>query len=162
MAMRYKTIDDPYSNATPGPGSYNISGNIGRNDKKGLIKERSRPQSAAYSKVPGPGAYNPRRMRKGKNQKIGTQEKLSMGRYKTGTPGPGAYEPGKRRKGGKVRIGSAVRRPLYDSKNTPGPGNYNVRGKIGGPKYGIKPRRGDIGHGNCSKVPGPARYNPSL
>jgi len=85
-----------------------------------------------------------------------------MGRYKTGTPGPGAYDPIKRQKGGKVRIGSAIRRPLYDTKNTPGPGNYEVRGKIEGPKYGIKPRRGDIGHMNRSKVPGPARYNPSL
>ncbi len=43
LATRNKTIDDPYSNATPGPGSYNISGDIGRNNKKGLIKARSRP-----------------------------------------------------------------------------------------------------------------------
>ena len=45
-------------NVTPGPGHYNISGNIGKNNKKGLIKKK-RPSTAQIGGVPGPGAYNP-------------------------------------------------------------------------------------------------------
>jgi len=55
------------SNLTPGPGKYNISGNIGKNNKKGLIKPRSRPVTANYGKCPGPWSYHPKLPRKGQN-----------------------------------------------------------------------------------------------
>ena len=75
-------------------------------------------------------------------------------------PGPGTYDPIKKRLGGKVRIGSSKRRPLCETKNTPGPGNYKTRGKFDGPKYGITPKRAEM-QGNTI-VPGPGRYRPSV
>jgi|ETNmetMinimDraft_30_1059905.scaffolds.fasta_scaffold31435_1 hypothetical protein len=53
-------------NVTPGPGHYNISGDIGKNNKKGLIKKH-RPSTAKVGGVPGPGAYNPLKLKSNKN-----------------------------------------------------------------------------------------------
>jgi hypothetical protein len=51
-----------------------------------------------------------------------------------------------------------LRKQLAETFNVPGPGNYKTRGKIGGPKYGITPKR-NIASAKLI-VPGPGRYNP--
>lgn len=57
---------------------------------------------------------------------------------------------------GGVRIGTSDRANNYHGDNVPGPGNYNVSGRLGGPSYGI-------GSGNRSiakndQTPGPGQY----
>jgi hypothetical protein len=44
-----------------------------------------------------------------------------------------------------IKIGTSPRGTKYDRLEVPGPGNYNVTGRLGGPAYGI-------GSGNRSKA----------
>lgn len=51
-------------------------------------------------------------------------------------PGPNQYNPSDimLKKEPSWRVGSSQRRPLSATSRTPGPGNYNIAGKAGGPK----------------------------
>jgi len=56
-------------------------------------------------------------------------------------PGPGAYTPrlSNRPSSPNIKIGSDLRKGLYDNLNTPGPGTYNLPGKmIEGPQLTFK------------------------
>ena len=113
---------------------------------------------AGQKLVPGPGNYNPTE----KTMGLAPSYTLGGGRNSSKTkkegPGPGAYNPSvdyaKENIGG-VKIGTSVRaRASLD--NPPGPGNYNVGGRLGGPAFGI-------GTGIRSGVkndatPGPGHY----
>ena len=77
------------------------------------------------------------------------------------TPGPGQYRPTSeftkesRHKGG--RIGTGKRSELYSGEDTPGVGQYDVRGPLGGPKWGFG--TGNRANMANSDVPGPGTYN---
>lgn len=56
-------------------------------------------------------------------------------------------------------MGSSVRKPLSETTSTPGPGNYDVRGDGGAPKYSMTSRR-EIK--TNVDVPGPGAYSPTV
>lgn len=74
-------------------------------------------------------------------------------------PGPGQYNPkvdcAKENLGG-IKIGTNPRGNKYLDDGIPGPGNYNVSGRLGGPAFGI----GSGSRANLSKeqTPGPGHY----
>ena len=56
-------------------------------------------------------------------------------------------------------MGTSQRGPLSQLANTPGPGSYLQKGKIGeGPRYGLRPKTAVIMR---QDVPGPGQYDPS-
>lgn len=87
---------------------------------------------------------------------------LGGGRTKDGVkkfaPGPGAYNPSveysKENLGG-VKIGTSIRNK-QSSDNPPGPGNYNVGGRLGGPAFGIG--TGIRSGAKSDQTPGPGHY----
>lgn len=151
--------DSKDRSSTPGPGNYNphaVSGNqnikIGTSTRTGLYGNKS---------TPGPGTYN-------YGTKVGEGPKYIMNprrdddvntknsRY---IPGPGAYNPTvdlTKSKNSAIGIGTSNRYDFHPTKANPGPGQYDTRGRIGGPKYGF----GSEVRGNerKSEVPGPGQY----
>lgn len=89
-----------------------------------------------------------------------------MGSEGSTIPGPGAYEskhenvrPGS----AMVRIGSARRKPLQDDRFTPGPGAYEIPGKvIEGPKVSILGHKYDPIQSQKDQIPGPGQYDQQL
>lgn len=55
-----------------------------------------------------------------------------------------------------MKIGTSPRGAKYDRNDIPGPGNYNVTGRIGGPSYGIG--SSNRNHGHVDSTPGPGHY----
>ena len=74
-------------------------------------------------------------------------------------PGPGAYNPrvnySKENLGG-VKIGTSPRSAKYNNEGVPGPGNYNVTGRLGGPAFGIG--TGSRQNSKYDQTPGPGHY----
>jgi len=75
-------------------------------------------------------------------------------------PGPGAYSPAvdlTKNKTPGMRMGTGNRSDLYDTKANPGPGQYDVRGRLAGPQWGFG---SDLrGKAYKSDVPGPGTYD---
>jgi len=145
---------------TPGPGNYNPR--LIQSQQNIRIGTSMRSPMSEGAKTPGPGSYalspkigegpkyiiNPRRDDVAKTQHA---------RY---VPGPGAYTPSvefAKTKSPAIRMGTSSRDGFYETKTNPGPGQYDVRGRIGGPKWGFgsEQRRGDYKSG----TPGPGSYN---
>ena len=59
-----------------------------------------------------------------------------------------------------VRIGSAVRRPLADLHDTPGPGNYDIPSRmVEGPRVQMLGHKYDQATHSKEFVPGPGTYS---
>lgn len=60
-------------------------------------------------------------------------------KYDPYVPGPGAYSPTvtfTKENNPAPRMGTSNREELYNTRNNPGPGQYDTRGNAGGPKWG--------------------------
>jgi len=142
----------------PGPGNYeprSIQGN--QNIKIGTSQ---RAPLSANKNTPGPGTYE-------YSLKVGEGPKYIMNPRREdnnqGTryvPGPGAYTPAVelvKEKSPGVRMGSSNRSDLHGPRLNPGPGQYDVRGNLAGPKWGFGSDQ--RGRDYKSTVPGPGSYN---
>jgi hypothetical protein len=142
----------------PGPGSYDPQGVRAKQNVK--IGTSVREPMNRSGNTPGPGTYD-------YSQKVGEGPKYVMNPRRddsgfTNTkyvPGPGAYSPNTglvRDSNTGVRIGTSNRNDLYDAKPNPGPGQYDVRGRLAGPKWGF----GSDARGRDYKsaYPGPGAY----
>lgn len=143
----------------PGPGNYDVRpATTGKNIRIGTSV---RSPLNGNSTTPGPGSYN-------YNSKVGEgpkfvmnprrdEGKLQNSRY---VPGPGAYSPSVeyvKNSAPRSGMGTSQRGGLYSSKSNPGPGQYDVRGRIGGPKYGFGSQSRSGGYGTAT--PGPGHYD---
>jgi len=145
----------------PGPGTYyEEDQTLGGKGTRIGTSQRRELHPEGIKKNPGPGEYEI-------NGTIGKSTKYSMG-IKGGAkkvtevlPGPGEYEPYtsvylEKNIGG--IIGTSQRPPLYKRGGAPGPGQYDVRGNIGGSTYKIG--TGKRAHtAKNSDEPGPGFYN---
>jgi len=152
------TRDTKERASTPGPGNYNISyikGNqnvrIGTSTRKAIYEERN---------TPGPGAYT-------HGSKVGEGPKFIMNPRRDDSslivnkfvPGPGAYNvkvDATKLSNSAVGIGTSNRVEINPTKANPGPGQYDTRGRLGGPKYGFGTGIRDQEVKN--NVPGPGQY----
>jgi len=146
----------------PGPGNYYQDGQLLSN-KGAKIGTSVRPMlhSQGSKKTPGPGEYNV-------HGEVGNTVKYSMGvkthpkKASEVMPGPGEYEPFGSlyfEKNTGAIIGTSERPGLYKKASAPGPGQYDVRGNIGG---GQKSKIGKGRRVPLAKVndePGPGFYN---
>jgi len=120
----------------PGPGQYEVNGNIGNNSKYSM---GVKPQAKKVNEVmPGPGEYEPFGsvyLEKNNGAIIGTSERPPLNNTAP-TPGPGMYDTRTNIGGYKSKIGSSRRVPLAKVNDEPGPGYYNIPSAIGNvPKY---------------------------
>jgi len=147
-------------NGTPGPGNYDPRAVSGNQNVK--IGTSTRSPLSTNNKVPGPGSYqhNPK-VGEGPRYIINPRREDNSKSYTKYVPGPGAYTPSVelvKHTGPNVGIGTSNRYDLHPTKANPGPGQYDTRGRLVGPKWGFgsEPRGKDY----KSAVPGPGSYNP--
>lgn len=144
---------------SPGPGNYDpISVQKNKNVIIGTSKRASLPVNGY---TPGPGSYDcPLRVGEGPKYVMNPRRDDSNLLSPKYIPGPGAYNPSvdliKGNNSG-AKIGTSNRTELYDSKANPGPGQYDVRGRITGPKWGFGSDQ--RGKDYKSTVPGPGSYD---
>jgi hypothetical protein len=130
---------------TPGPGQYDQKGKLGTDGPKITIS--SVKPDVMTSKmariVPGPGQYNVGLDNRSKTPtcRIGTSKREGYNKHLEGMPGPGQYSSNdyyslsKTPKSPSWHIGSSKRKPINNTDNIPGPGNYTVCNTVGnGPK----------------------------
>jgi len=140
----------------PGPGNYEPKLIQGNQNVKIGTSVRSPLSRSGYT--PGPGSYE-------LQTKVGEGPKYIMNprrdeKYERYVPGPGAYNPSVnlvKENGPAIGMGSSNRHDLYASKSNPGPGQYDTRGNIAGPKWGFGSEM--RGKNHKSAVPGPGSYN---
>jgi hypothetical protein len=162
MGSAQRSYDEREQKSKPGPGQYEI-----KNAHSGAPSYKigsSQRQDISQSGVgPGPGAYsyNSRAIEGPKHVMTARHEDTSLN-YLKSTPGPGAYTPAfdkSKDRSPAVGIGTSARSDLAGLKVVPGPGQYDVRGRLGGPKWGFgaEERAGitNSPHGQ----PGPGHYN---
>eukprot|EP00357_Protocruzia_adherens_P018502 CAMPEP_0115026988 /NCGR_PEP_ID=MMETSP0216-20121206/35151_1 /TAXON_ID=223996 /ORGANISM="Protocruzia adherens, Strain Boccale" /LENGTH=425 /DNA_ID=CAMNT_0002402323 /DNA_START=31 /DNA_END=1308 /DNA_ORIENTATION=+ len=154
----------------PGPGQYDTVSDFRQESKsptmpgrrKFFIEERINKVS------PGPGNYNPKNSRFRSNPSYGfaisrepTEVDLSMVTTVV-DPAPGSYDPDFKK--GSTVCGSlessfskAARPDVNKVKKdlSPGPGAYETRGRVGGPKFSMRTRPSSSGR---PKTPGPGSY----
>jgi len=141
---------------TPGPGNYNL-----RNIHKGAairIGTSTRAPLNSVKNVPGPGSYN-YKTKVGEGPKIvmnPRRDDVTKSQNDRSIPGPGAYNPNLKSHTSSAGIGSGERGELYGSRTNPGPGQYDVRSGLKGPKYGFGHEKRD--HEITSSTPGPGYY----
>jgi len=147
-------------NDAPGPGSYHKMQELANKGAKIGTSVRPPLHSLDGKKQPGPGAYDVQGT-------IGNNAKYSMGvksNAKKATevfPGPGEYEPfgtSLFEKTNGAVIGESKRPMLYKHATAPGPGQYDIRGNLGG----TKSKFGTGARAPLAKVsdePGPGFYN---
>jgi len=143
----------------PGPGSYDPQATRGNQNVK--IGTSVRSPMGRNGNTPGPGSYEySLKVGEGPHYVINPRREDNSGQKTKYVPGPGAYTPSdglvKEKRTG-VRIGTSNRSDLYDTKLNPGPGQYDVRGRIGGPKWGFGSDQ--RGRDYKSGVPGPGSYD---
>ena len=149
----------------PGAGQYDyeteLEQGLRKNKGKTLGAKRKDPRDW---KVPGPGTYeqgmDPLRLSHPKYS-IPKDSRVKVNKEKMAKPGPGTYDPnvaGKVIRDPQWGFGTDARKPLYDEKHTPGPGNYNSYSKLGHkPRFamGIKLR-----NNRRFNTPGAGTYHP--
>lgn len=150
----------------PGPGQYGVnnSTNFTRPKTPSWIigKGQRPPLNQVDPSVPGPGNYNIGGLL-GKGPKYSIVGKNTYGNKNNDVPGPGQYNSDsmsnlKKEPAWKIGTGSRddnIKRVIREG--VPGPGMYDSRGKIGGPKYGFG--TGKRGYINQSETPGPGQYH---
>lgn len=115
----------------PGPGEYEVRGNITRGKKYSMgVKCGVKKSNEVY---PGPGEYEPfgsLYLEKNNGAIIGTSERPAL--YKKGVaPGPGQYDTRQNiGYGTKSKIGNGKRPPMTKPSDEPGPGYYNIPSAI--------------------------------
>lgn len=146
----------------PGPGNYDPRAVQGKGGVR--IGTSVRSPLNRNSGTPGPGSYE-YKLKVGEGPKYvmnprreeGGAVNTSNSRY---VPGPGSYNPEvhmTRDKAPGVKMGSSNRADLYEGRANPGPGQYDVRGRLNGPKWGFGSE--NRGQGYKSDTPGPGSYD---
>ena len=145
--------------STPGPGNYEPRLISSAKTVKMGTSVRS-PLSDSV-KTPGPGSYNiTSKVGEGPKYIMNPRredEKVQNARY---LPGPGAYSPSVefvKNHQPAIGMGTSQRSGLYSTKSNPGPGQYDVRGRIAGPKWGFGSQQRNGGNSNAT--PGPGHYD---
>lgn len=141
----------------PGPGNYEPR--LVQSTKNIKFGTSVRSPMSGSNKTPGPGSYD-------LNTKVGEGPKFVMNprrddggvnsRY---IPGPGAYTPSvefTKNTGPNYRIGTGNRSDLHSAKANPGPGQYDTRGRLAGPRWGFGSE--NRGQNNKNTTPGPGTY----
>jgi len=151
-------LNSSYVGGQPGPGQYNPS----PMKSKGQIRfgSSTRKGLSETTFTPGPGAYTvPSKVNEGPKYHMGIKKEDQSLMYAKTIPGPGAYNPSVRfvkDSQPSFGIGSGKRDDLYRSGMAPGPGQYDVRGRHGGPHWGFgSSKRDDL---KRSEHPGPGAY----
>ena len=154
---------DGQSNKTPGPGHYEQFESL-KNRRPTDVKfgRESRDGGlGASTNSPGPGHYDPNRLdKKAPEYIMGLKPRPFSA---SNQPGPSDYSPNislikeSNHLGG--RIGSGIR-TYKDLRDAPGPGQYDIRGKIPGPTHVIGTQ--SRGKFDNQGTPGPGHYELSL
>lgn len=144
----------------PGPAAYDLQGEV---SKKGM---RMGPKLEPKEKVvtgPGPNAYGdvcqkskPARSKALKKNGFGSAVRKSFGDEATAqsaSPGPGGYFPPVEWPRGKpsenCSFGAAERQSMSKKQSVPGPGTYNIKTTLQGPKWSTT-TRGFENQNNCT------------
>ena len=134
---------DYRSSEVPGPGHFNIGDDWGKKLRHPGFGESKRCDVASSKEGPGPGNYNPderRSLASAPAYTMGGGALRKSAADKSSMPGPGAYNPRvdySKENPGSIKIGTSPRNSKFNTEGVPGPGNYNVTGRLGGPAYGI-------------------------
>jgi hypothetical protein len=147
--------------STPGPGNYQPRLVGGTPTIR--FGTSSRDWRDGSSCTPGPGSYNiPSKVVEGPRHII-TPRRVDAVKSQNDRrlPGPGAYSPKiefSRTTSPRIKIGTEERDHLSKSRSAVGPGSYNIRKGIEGPKWGFgsaESRAKDL----KIDIPGPGAYN---
>jgi len=144
---------------SPGPGAYNPAYTKGNKNVKIGTSTRSNLSASAYT--PGPGAYD-QRTKVGEGPKHimnPRRDDVTKSKNDKYVPGPGAYSPSlnlTKSQNSTCKMGTSTRGDFYGSKSNPGPGQYDTRGNMKGPKWGFGSER--RGNDLKSQTPGPGHY----
>jgi hypothetical protein len=141
----------------PGPGQYDPR--LFKSAPAFKVGTSVRPPLNQATATPGPGNYN-LTARSVEGPKYHMSPRLDNLGSKDRVPGPGTYSPRvdyTKEKGNQIRIGSASREGWNINKTAPGPGQYDTRRGLGGPKWGFGSSNRDGFRGNAE--PGPGHYN---
>ena len=153
----------------PGPGVYSIPETASQS--KNLIRPRQ--------PTPGPGSYNPNSVRpKSPTWKIGTSSRDEFKKVKFQSPGPADYSNSLNIHSSSAVFGKALKKSCFEDpsdyekgsgacedfegktkirlKRTPGPGQYNVKKEINGPRWHFGTASKD--KKMRSETPGPGSY----
>lgn len=168
---KFGTSSRGYENKTmisnPGPGTYTLDGQIGRNAPKFSLSPKRNETVKRIKKNPGPGAYDPNSSFIDKalpNIKFpkGTRASVDIKKTKN-LPGPLDYSPkfvtSKKRNSPAFGFGTSRRPDPTKAKGNPGPGNYTIPSIRDGPgfKMGIRVRDKN----SNTDSPSPGTYNPN-
>ncbi|OMJ68979.1 hypothetical protein SteCoe_33427 [Stentor coeruleus] len=141
--------------AVPGPGAYESPGFL----SKGGFSLTGRKKDKNPENFPGPGSYESSRPRaKSPSWSMGKQSRST--KLFALSPGPGAYSL--QNPNSHIIspvIGTSQRQFLNNTQKTPGPGAYDSKFAVGGPKYTIKGREEKR---HISTSPGPGHYNQEV
>ena len=146
----------------PDPASYNV------NDK--IMKKTASSWGMGYGtkvdfvknshNIPGPGSYEYQtHTTEGKKYGMGIKSEM-MKTKKEESPGPGAYKSEvvdlkKQHKSYKLGKGKRFNDKIVEG--VPGPGLYEAKGQLGGPKFGFGSDKRD-GKKLAKDMPGPGNY----
>ena len=121
---------------SPGPGAYNQKGQLKNNGWTIQGKRKERRGSEEFG--PGPTSYFPKIKNQTPAWTLGGKNKNNKERPTDG-PGPSVYFPSIQsvKPRPKSATFTAGRKDEKRDSGMPGPGNYNVKSSLGGPKYGI-------------------------
>lgn len=134
--------DTKQRDGAPGPGNYDPRGSQGKGGVR--IGTSVRSPLNGHSSTPGPGSYEyqrkvgegPKYVMNPRRDEGGIGGGMSNSRY---VPGPGSYNPDvhmTRDKAPGAKMGTSNRADLYEGRANPGPGQYDVRGRLNGPQWG--------------------------
>lgn len=146
--------------ASPGPGTYESPSVF--NQREAMVRGpmlRSRPQSAAPDRLPGPGAYNASLQNSRPNSPLVNFPKNPRFREKEDPSiGPGQYNSAIiGRNPGNIKFGSDSRFAKDRTEKVPGPGSYNSEKLKNSIAFSMRPKTGGE---KPSEVPGPGAYEP--
>ncbi|EGR29408.1 hypothetical protein IMG5_156010, partial [Ichthyophthirius multifiliis] len=170
-APRYKigtaSRDGNINNNLPGPGSYQPKFYHRPNIPSYRLGADTRKPLNMSEMTPGPGQYNIPGTNNGPKLTIkGFNNDSLFNAQKQGIPGPGAYKPSENYSSQKLRpatakIGNSQRSNFNATNKVPGPGNYNLKQDIEGPKWGFgtSQQRSDVLGKSHLQEPGPGAYN---
>eukprot|EP00343_Euplotes_focardii_P011624 CAMPEP_0205832248 /NCGR_PEP_ID=MMETSP0206-20130828/46445_1 /ASSEMBLY_ACC=CAM_ASM_000279 /TAXON_ID=36767 /ORGANISM="Euplotes focardii, Strain TN1" /LENGTH=548 /DNA_ID=CAMNT_0053137607 /DNA_START=25 /DNA_END=1671 /DNA_ORIENTATION=+ len=148
--------------SVPDPATYDVNDNI--------MKKTASAWGMGYgSKVdfvknnqdtPGPGAYE-HKTHIDDGKKYGMGAKTEENKFgKNQSPGPGAYNSevvDLKKQHKSYKLGKGKRFEEKIKEGAPGPGLYDARGTLGGPKFGFGSNKRDK-KGKHGETPGPADY----
>ena len=139
-----KESHEQLSEQAPGPGTYEVAGNVVRTATAASLTPRRSAASAFRLLVPGPGTYSPFKRIFTPAYSIGKSLKLDI-KARAKTPSPADYAPRPQFRSTPICAIGQSRRELNNAASalTPGPGAYSPKTLESSPQFSMKLRLGE-------------------